>query len=56
MGTRGHIFIRCRARWFLYYNQFHSYLEGLGDAIVNRIPTGPEEYRSKFKETISRMS
>ena len=55
MGTRGHLFVRCRGRWFIYYNQFDSYLEGLGDAIVKRIPTDPEEYHSKSKETISQM-
>lgn len=52
MGTRKHLFIRCRGRWFIYYNQFDNYLECLGDAIVNRIPTDPEEYRSKFRETL----
>lgn len=47
MGTRGHIFIRCRGRYFVYYNQFDSYPEGLGEAIVATIPVDPEEYRSK---------
>lgn len=48
MGTRGHFFIRCRGRYFVYYNQFDSYPEGLGDAIVNSIPIDPEEFRSEF--------
>lgn len=47
MGTRGHIYIRCRGRYFIYYNQFDSYPEGLGEAIVAQIPEDPEEYRSK---------
>lgn len=49
MGTRGHIYIRCRGRYFIYYNQFDSYPEGLGEAIVAQIPEDPEEYRSKYQ-------
>ncbi|KAE8352822.1 hypothetical protein BDV28DRAFT_134461 [Aspergillus coremiiformis] len=44
MGTRGLLFIRCRGRYFVYYNQFDSYPEGLGDAIVQNIPEDPEKY------------
>ncbi|KAE8151854.1 hypothetical protein BDV25DRAFT_152064 [Aspergillus avenaceus] len=45
MGTRGLVFIRCRGRYFVYYNHFDSYPEGLGEAIVQEIPEDPEEYR-----------
>ncbi|RAH62197.1 F-box domain protein [Aspergillus piperis CBS 112811] len=45
MGTRGLFFIRCRGRYFVYYNQFDSYPEGLGDAILNEIPEDPEKYQ-----------
>ncbi|GLA14709.1 hypothetical protein AnigIFM62618_001148 [Aspergillus niger] len=47
MGTRGLVYIRCRGRYFVYYNQFDSYPEGLGDAIVNEIPEDPEKYQGK---------
>lgn len=49
MGTRGHMYIRCRGRYFIYYNQFDSYPEGLGETIVAQIPEDPEEYRSKYQ-------
>ncbi|RAL00991.1 uncharacterized protein BO80DRAFT_355414 [Aspergillus ibericus CBS 121593] len=45
MGTRGLYLIRCHGRYFIYYNQFDSYPEGLGDAIVEEIPEDPEKYR-----------
>jgi hypothetical protein len=47
MGTRGLLFIRCRGRYFVIWNQFDSYPEGLGDAIVHEIPTDPVGYRGK---------
>jgi hypothetical protein len=47
MGTRGLLFIRCRGRYFVIWNHFDSYPEGLGEAIVYEIPTDPEGYRSK---------
>ncbi|KAF9887803.1 hypothetical protein FE257_009609 [Aspergillus nanangensis] len=45
MGTRGLEFIRCCGRYFVYYNHFDSYPEGLGFAIVNEIPTDPQKYQ-----------
>ncbi|PWY80609.1 F-box domain protein [Aspergillus heteromorphus CBS 117.55] len=36
MGTKGLYFVRCHGRYFVYYNQYDSYPEGLGDAIFNR--------------------
>ncbi|KAE8318955.1 hypothetical protein BDV41DRAFT_571278 [Aspergillus transmontanensis] len=44
MGTRGLVFIRCHGRYFVYYNQFDSYPEGLGEAIVQQIPENIEKY------------
>ncbi|OJJ40529.1 hypothetical protein ASPWEDRAFT_123520 [Aspergillus wentii DTO 134E9] len=49
MGTRGLVFIRCRGRYFVYYNQYDSYPEGLGEAIVAEIPEDPEKYREWLK-------
>ncbi|KAF7160960.1 hypothetical protein CNMCM5623_006522 [Aspergillus felis] len=59
MGTRGLLFIRCRGRYFVLWNQFDSYPEGLGDAIVHEIPTDPEGYRSwlnSMREMYSRSA
>ncbi|EAW24934.1 uncharacterized protein NFIA_104220 [Aspergillus fischeri NRRL 181] len=59
MGTRGLLFIRCRGRYFVIWNQFDSYPEGLGDAIVDEIPTDPEGYRNwlnSMREMYSRSA
>lgn len=51
MGTRGLVFIRCRGKYFVYYNQFDSYPEGLGEAIVQQIPGNPEKYHGRLNWT-----
>ncbi|GFF74544.1 hypothetical protein IFM61606_02331 [Aspergillus udagawae] len=59
MGTRGLLFIRCRGRYFVIWNQFDSYPEGLGDAIVHEIPTDPVGYRdwlNSMREMYSRSA
>ncbi|RLM00458.1 hypothetical protein CFD26_106336 [Aspergillus turcosus] len=59
MGTRGLLFIRCRGRYFVIWNQFDSYPEGLGEAIVYEIPTDPEGYRNwlnSMREMYSRCA
>ncbi|RHZ68557.1 uncharacterized protein CDV56_109671 [Aspergillus thermomutatus] len=59
MGTRGLLFIRCRGRYFIIWNQFDSYPEGLGDAIVQEIPTDPGGYRdwlNSMREMYSRSA
>jgi len=48
MGTRGYVFIRCRGRYFVYYNHWDSYPEGLGEAIIAKIPTDPEKYHGTY--------
>ncbi|KAL4943355.1 hypothetical protein BDV06DRAFT_139357 [Aspergillus oleicola] len=45
MGTRGLLFVRCGGRYFVYYNHFDSYPQGLGEAIVAMIPADPDKYR-----------
>ncbi|KAI9038050.1 uncharacterized protein KD926_011288 [Aspergillus affinis] len=45
MGTRGLFFVRCRGRYFAYYNHFDSYPDGLGSAIIQQIPENRDEYR-----------
>jgi hypothetical protein len=46
MGTRGLRIIRFGGRYFIYYNNYDSYLEGLGEELVSSIPADPEEYKS----------
>jgi hypothetical protein len=53
MGTRGLVFIRCRGRYFIYYNHFDSYPDFLGTVIVSEIPKDPDQYRSKYPETFA---
>lgn len=49
MGTRGLVFIRCCGRYFVYYNQFDSYPEGLGEQVVAQIPADPDKYRGESR-------
>ncbi|KAL4787266.1 hypothetical protein BJX76DRAFT_31168 [Aspergillus varians] len=59
MGTRGLVFIRCNGRYYIYYNRWDSYDDGLGQAIVNKIPADPEKYQvwlENMRETYSRLS
>ncbi|KAL4791253.1 hypothetical protein BDV19DRAFT_393233 [Aspergillus venezuelensis] len=46
MGTRGLLFVRYKGRYFVYYNHFDSYPEGLGEAIVATIPADPDKYQA----------
>lgn len=45
MGTRGLRIVRFRKRYYVRYNQYDSYYEGLGADIVGSIPANPEEYK-----------
>ncbi|KAL8789413.1 MAG: hypothetical protein Q9213_001170 [Squamulea squamosa] len=44
MGTRGYRIIKYRGRYWVFYNHWDSYLEGMGDSLVNSIPSNPEDY------------
>ncbi|KAL4955651.1 hypothetical protein BDW69DRAFT_182397 [Aspergillus filifer] len=58
MGTRGLLFVRYKGRYFIYYNHFDSYPEGLGEAIVATIPADPDKYQAwleSLKATYSRL-
>ncbi|KAL4958947.1 uncharacterized protein BDV14DRAFT_206157 [Aspergillus stella-maris] len=46
MGTRGLLFVRYKGRYFVYYNHFDCYPEGLGEAIVATIPADPDKYQA----------
>lgn len=52
MGTRGLVFIRCNGRYYVYYNHYDSYAEGLGEAIVAEIPADAEQYEGKVKNRL----
>lgn len=45
MGTRGLRIILFRGRYFIYYNQYDSYPQGLGKELVSNVPTDPEQYQ-----------
>ena len=46
MGTRELRIIRFRDRYFIYYNNYDSYLKSLGRELVSNIPTDTEQYKS----------
>ena len=46
MGTRGYRVYRFRGRYYVFYNHWDNYPEGLGSDIVNDIPFEPEEYEN----------
>ncbi|KAL3464734.1 hypothetical protein BJX64DRAFT_89178 [Aspergillus heterothallicus] len=59
MGTRGLLFICWKGRYYVYYNHYDSYPEGLGETIVDKIPATPEEFQEwlqKMRRTYSRLS
>ena len=45
MGTRGLRVVRFRKRYYIFYNQWDSYPEGLGKTIANEIPTDAAKYQ-----------
>lgn len=45
MGTRGFRIIKFRGRYWIFYNHWDSYPNGLGKSLVGGIPTDPEEYQ-----------
>jgi hypothetical protein len=45
MGTRGLKIVRFRGRYFVYWNQYDSYPEVVGQMLVDQIPTDPEQYK-----------
>lgn len=45
MGTRGLRIVKFRGRNWIFYNHWDSYLKGMGDSLVNTIPTDPLEYQ-----------
>lgn len=46
MGTRGFRIIKFKGRYWIFYNHFDSYPDGLGKSLVEAIPTDPEAYQN----------
>lgn len=44
MGTRGYRVVRFRRRYYRFFSSLDSYREGLGQQIVDEIPTDPKDY------------
>ncbi|KAL4910648.1 hypothetical protein BDW74DRAFT_172120 [Aspergillus multicolor] len=59
MGTRGLVIYRCNGRYYVYYNHWDSYPEGLGEALVRQIPADPRNIKvtwlEKMRQTYSRL-
>ncbi|SLM38110.1 F-box domain [Lasallia pustulata] len=45
MGTRGFRIIHFRGRYYILYNHWDSYPEGMGQWLVDQIPQDPDEYQ-----------
>jgi hypothetical protein len=49
MGTRGLRIILFRGRYFIYYNHYDSYPEGLGQTLVCEIPLERQKYQGNVE-------
>ena len=45
MGTRGYRIIKFKGRYWIFYNHWDSYPDGLGQWLVDSIPADPEQYQ-----------
>lgn len=45
MGTRGFRVVRFRKRYYIFFNQFDSYPDGLGKQVAAQIPADAKEYQ-----------
>ena len=50
MGTRGYYVYRHNGRYFIYYNHYDSYPEGLGVEFLSGIPKNPEMFKRWLEE------
>lgn len=53
MGTRGLFAYKWRGRYYVYYNHYDSYKEGLGRSLSSEVPSDPEEYKAWLDDTRS---
>ena len=50
MGTRGLRIVKFKGRYWIFYNHWDSYPDGMGKSLVNSIPTDPEEYKKWLQQ------
>lgn len=55
MGVRGLEIVRFHGHFYIRWNKFDNYLDGLGTEIVAGIPADPGEYQVMPSETNSVM-
>lgn len=48
MGTRGYRIIKFRGRYWIFYNHWDSYPEGMGNSLVEGVPEDPEEFQKWY--------
>lgn len=53
MGTRGFRIIRFRGRYYIFYNHWDSYPEGMGKSLVDQIPQDPDEYQRELIDSVN---
>ncbi|KAJ3890816.1 hypothetical protein GG344DRAFT_77483 [Lentinula edodes] len=51
MGTRGFYVYRYKGFYYVFFNQYDSYPEGLGVQVANEIPSDPTEFESYVAST-----
>src|SRR5690349_5137372 len=52
MGTRGYFAFRYKGKYYVFYNQYDSYPDGLGAALVKQLN---EENIAKWKEILEKL-
>jgi hypothetical protein len=52
MGTRGLWSVFFRGRYYIYYNHFDSYPEGLGQILIDQIPVEAEELQCEYLRSL----
>lgn len=54
MGTRGFRIVHFRGRYYVLYNQWDSYPEGMGQSLVDQIPQDLEEYQCELIHNVNK--
>lgn len=55
MGTNGLWSVYFRGRYYIYYNHWDSYPEGLGEILIDQIPADPEQLQRECCAVLPRM-
>ena len=48
MGTGGLKIVRYVGKYYVYWNRYDSYLDGVGSEIVEMIPSDPTQYQREW--------